>query len=400
MVRYITMGASILCIWILISGCTMMKTVSIVNSGEAISPYPAESSIPFNMKAHLIIVKARVNSSKEFNFILDTAALTMVDQKIASELGLDGEVEVDLNDSAGKTKKVKLARLGSLSVGDIKVKDSPAAIADLSDFGFDGIVGSSFLRHFRVTIDYKHRLLTFSDGKKRVPLNGGGVAIKFKPEMTHGFAPKIECTVDNSLDIDAFIDTGHPGIALPTEIVQESKEFKKGNFLESYGSMSSGLAGASDKDYLLRMNSLSLGKLELTDVPCSSTGIRQALIGARALSHFLVTLDYPAGEMFLKRYENDKYETNVYSWGLALKRDKDRMVVKGVMKDSPADKSGIKVGNEVFTVNSLDVKQLPMIDLMALSLDDGIDRVELVYSGDGGRKTVVLKKEMLLPVVK
>ena len=40
-----------------------------------------------------------------------------------------------------------------------------------------------------------------------------------------------------------------------------------------------------------------------------------------------------------------------------------------------------------------------MLDLMALSLDDGIDRVELVYSGDGGRKMVVLKKEMLLPVM-
>jgi C-terminal processing protease CtpA/Prc len=107
-----------------------------------------------------------------------------------------------------------------------------------------------------------------------------------------------------------------------------------------------------------------------------------------------------AGEMFLKRYENDKYETNVYSWGLALKRDKGSVVVKGVMKGSPADKSGIKVGDEVFAVNSLDVKQLSMIDLMALSLDDIIDRVELVYSGHSGRKMVVLKKEMLLPVVK
>jgi hypothetical protein len=241
--------------------------------------------------------------------------------------------------------------------------------------------------------------LTFSDDKKRVSAKDGEVTIKFTPEMTQGFAPKIECTVDKSIDTDAFIDTGYPGIALPTEIIRKSKEFKAGEVLESDGSMSGGLAGSSDKDYLLRIKGLSLGKLEFTNVPCASTGSHEVLIGEKALSHFLVTLDYPAGEMVLKRYENDKYETNVYGWGLALKRDEGRMVVKGLLKGSPAARSGIKLGDEVFTVNSIDASKLSMLDLLALSLDDGIDRVELVYSGDGGRKMVVLKKEMLLPVI-
>jgi hypothetical protein len=245
-------------------------------------------------------------------------------------------------------------------------------------------------------------LLTFSDSKKSVPANDGEVIIKFKPEVTQGFAPKIECTLDKSIDTGAFIDTGHPGIGLPTEIMRNLKEFKAGEVLESEGSMSNGLVGSSDKDYLLRIGSLSLGKLEFTNVPSASSGTHEVLIGQKALSHFLVTLDYPAGEMILKRYENDKFETNVFGWGLALKKDKGRMVVKGLLKDSPAARSGIKVGDEVFTVNSMDVKLLSMLDLMALSLDDDIDRVELVYSGDGDRKDrkmVVLKKEMLLPVI-
>lgn len=392
--------ASLLSVLILISGCTTIKTVSIVNSGEAVSPYPIESIIPFDIKAHLIIIKARVNNSKEFNFILDTAALTVIDQKIASELGLTGEVEVSLNDSAGKTKKVKLAKVNSFSVGDIKVKYSPAVIADLSDFGFDGIVGSSFLRHFRVSIDYRNRLVTFSDGNKNVPANDGEVVIKFKPEMKQGFAPKITCTVDKIIDIDAFIDTGYPGIGLPIKTMRMLKGFKAGEVLESDGAMSGGLAGSSDKDYLLRMDSLSLGKLEFNNVPGASSGTHEVLIGQKILSHFLVTLDYPAGEMLLKPYENEKYETNVYTWGFALKRDNGRVLINGLMKGSPAARSGIKVGDEVFMVNSMDVKQLSMIDLMDLSLDDGIDLIELAYSGDSSRKSVVLKKEMLLPAAK
>lgn len=391
---------SLLSVWILISGCTTLKAVSLVNGGEALSPLPIETTIPFDMKAHLIIVKAHVNDSeREFNFILDTAALTVIDQKTASELGLKGEVEVDLKDSVGKAKKVKLVKLPILSVGDVKVKDSAAAIADLSDFGCDGIVGSTFLRYFRVTIDYRHRMLTFANDKKRVPANEGEVTIKFKPDMMHGFAPKIECLIDKSADIDAIIDTGYPGISLPVEIIQNSEEFKTGEFLESDGSMSGGLFGSSDKDYLLRMDSLRLGELEFTNVPCASSGSHEALIGEKALSHFLITLDYPAGEMFLKRYENDKYETNVYGWGLALKRDGGRMLVKGLLKGSPAARSGIKVGDEIFRVNSMDVSRLSMLDLMALSLDDGIDRVELLFSGNGNSKMVVLRKEMLLPVI-
>lgn len=399
--RRVVALACFLSVWLLVSGCTMLKSISIVNGGEALSSHPTERIIPFDQNAHAIIVKARVNDSrKEYRFILDTAALTVVDLKTASELGLNGEVDVDVLDSAGKTKKVKLARLAKLDIGDVKVKDSAAVIADLSDFGCDGILGSTFLRFFRVTIDYRHRLLTFSDGTKKVPAVVGEEVIPFKPEMTQGFAPKIQCTIDKIKDIDAFIDTGYPGIGIPVEIMHTLKEFKAGEVLESEGSMSGGLIGSSDKDYLLRVNSLSLGNLEVTNVPVASTGTREILIGQNALSPFLVTLDYPAGEMVLKRYENDEFKTNVYGWGLALKRDNGRVIVNGLLKGAPAAKSGIMLGDEVLKVNSSDVSQFSLLDLMGLALDDGINRIELVYSRDGGRKMVVLKKEMLLPVVK
>lgn len=383
-----------------LSSCSIIKTVSLINSGQPERLYSDETVIHFTMKSHAILVKARINNSQnEYTFMLDTGALTVIDKKVADELSLKKEVEIDSKDSSNNTKKTNLVKLESLSIGDIKVQNCGAAIMDVSSkFGVDGIIGSNFMRYFQVTIDYLHYTVLFTDGMKHRIAGAGEQMIPINLDMKWGFAPVIKCIVDGD-QVDAIIDTGAFGLALPVDFIEKTKEFSSKQVLEAEGTMSFGVVGPSKKDYLLRLNTFSIGDLNISNVPCGLTQTSMVLLGQRALRHFLITLDYPAGQMILKRYRDMKFETNSYSTGLGLRKDKGKTVVMGFYKGSPAAKSQIKIGDEVVKVNSHDTDTLSMLDLMEIFTDEIINVIEIEYLQNGNIQKVVLQKEMLLPIL-
>lgn len=69
------------------TSCTMIKTIQIVNSGEAVENRYTESVVPFTFKEHLILIKARINNSrKEYTFVFDTGAFTIVKISLLSKM--------------------------------------------------------------------------------------------------------------------------------------------------------------------------------------------------------------------------------------------------------------------------------------------------------------------------
>ncbi|KPA10856.1 hypothetical protein MHK_008938 [Candidatus Magnetomorum sp. HK-1] len=59
------------------------------------------------------------------------------------------------------------------------------------------------------------------------------MVIPFEINMKDGFAPEINCMVDNEINVSAIIDTGFPGIAaLPFPMVKKTNAFKNGKIIE------------------------------------------------------------------------------------------------------------------------------------------------------------------------
>ena len=100
----------------------------------------------------LILLPVRVNDRGPFDFILDTGAGTSL---LSSELAKQLETKVigsKEGQSAGGKVSVSLAKVESLAVGETKLHD-----VDL---------GYNFLKHFRVTIDYRDCEIRFDDPKR------------------------------------------------------------------------------------------------------------------------------------------------------------------------------------------------------------------------------------------
>src|SRR5256714_2783473 len=136
---------------------------------------PSSSKVKFRLAGGaqpLILVPVHVNDRGPFDFILDTGAGTSL---ISSELSKELDVTVigaKEGQSAGGKVSVSLAKVASLAVGETKVNDIDVGIVDLGHIAktvgakIDGDLGYNFLKHFRVSINYRDCEIRFDDPKR------------------------------------------------------------------------------------------------------------------------------------------------------------------------------------------------------------------------------------------
>jgi predicted aspartyl protease len=146
---------------------------------------PSSARVKFRLAGGaqpLILLPVEVNGEGPFEFILDTGAGTSL---LSSELGEKLRVKVigsKQGQSAGGAVSVSLAKVSSLAVGAAKLEDVDVGLVDLSHIGktvgakIDGDLGYNFLKHFRITLDYRNNEMRLDD-PKRFELAGPSSAV-------------------------------------------------------------------------------------------------------------------------------------------------------------------------------------------------------------------------------
>jgi predicted aspartyl protease len=117
----------------------------------------------------IIMVKVKVNGKGPFDFAVDTgASVTALSKPLAQKLGVSGN-----EDTLKKGKccfgdiDVTMANVKSVELGNTEVIDIPVAIMDLSSISealkteLMGIIGYSFMKDYKVTIDYPNTQIFF-----------------------------------------------------------------------------------------------------------------------------------------------------------------------------------------------------------------------------------------------
>ncbi len=112
----------------------------------------------------MIIVPVSINGSGPYDFLLDTgSAKTMVDQKLADELGLPRVSEKTVVGMLASAR-MSVVHVNSLSVagavvpgGEIFSSDHPASVTGK----VRGVLGEDFLQNFDLLIDYRQKSVRF-----------------------------------------------------------------------------------------------------------------------------------------------------------------------------------------------------------------------------------------------
>jgi S1-C subfamily serine protease len=127
-----------------------------------------------------------------------------------------------------------------------------------------------------------------------------------------------------------------------------------------------------------------------------------SMIGKEFLSRFVVTLNYPAGEMLLVPSDGDKPRDNVFTTGIGVVRDASgKAIVSGVWSGSPADRLGIMARDEIAAINGKPASDYTLHALREiLKQDDGIEAVDFVIRNSQGEKRLTIRKEYLFEASK
>jgi len=176
----------------------------------------------------LILLPVRVNDRGPFDFILDTGAGTSL---LSSELAKQLETKVigsKEGQSAGGKVSVSLAEVESLAVGETKLHDVDVGVVDLAQIGktvgakIDGDLGYNFLKHFRVTIDYRDCEIRFDD-RKRVESFGRSAKMEVPIRLASPAKPLILVDVhaNGRGPFQFAIDTGTSTTAIAPELAKQ-----------------------------------------------------------------------------------------------------------------------------------------------------------------------------------
>jgi predicted aspartyl protease len=258
----------------------------------------------------LILLPVRVNGRGTFDFILDTGAGTsLLSSDLAKELDVKtiGSKE---GQSAGGKVSVSLAKVGSLAVGETKLDDVDVGIVDLSHIAktigakIDGDLGYNFLKHFRVTINYRDCELRLED-PKRVESFARGTQTEVPIRLANPAKPLILVDVhaNGQGPFQFAIDTGTSTTAITPELAKQL-----GVETSPVGAGTTGGAPIDFHAGSLRLFQLGGAKIDNMDVVVADffTMLNAAIgakldgiVGYNFLRNYKVVIDYPGENLTL-----------------------------------------------------------------------------------------------------
>jgi hypothetical protein len=165
-----------------------------------------EASIPFEYYQRVIFLNVQINNSDSLLFLFDTGAnASAIDEKTADKLKLSVLRSDSVEGSAG-TILVQMVKINSIRAGNAGVTNLEFTKQNLSyslappGKHVDGILGTDFMKHFIVTIDFKNHEISFS---KKIKNNTKPI-----PFLMDTNIPKMKATVNDSFQTFLRYDSG------------------------------------------------------------------------------------------------------------------------------------------------------------------------------------------------
>jgi predicted aspartyl protease len=272
---------------------------------------PGSAKVKFRLAGGaqpLILLPVHVNDRGPFEFILDTGAGTsLLTPELAKQLDVKivGSKE---GQSAGGKVAVSLAKADSLAVGNAKIDDVDLGIVDLAHVGktigakIDGDLGYNFLKHFRVTINYRDCEISFDD-PKRVGTFGRSAKTAVPIRLANPAKPLllIDVHLNGQGPFQFAIDTGTSTTALTPPLANQlgisTSPIGAGTTAGAHVDVRAGniksfqLGGA-------RVDNIDVVVADFFEMLSTAIGAKlDGIVGYNFLRNYKVVIDYP-GETF------------------------------------------------------------------------------------------------------
>lgn len=151
------------------------------------------TTVPFRFEDNRVFVSCYVDGKGPYAFVVDTGAgSVVVSTALARALKLPLRAAGTTSGAGSRSPRIWRTELASFTVGGIRFRGVRAAALDLEEIRrgiglrrFDGIVGYSVLRRFRMKIDMDASRLTLDTAPIAVPARARSVPFTLEDELIH-----------------------------------------------------------------------------------------------------------------------------------------------------------------------------------------------------------------------
>jgi Flp pilus assembly protein TadD len=265
-------------------------------------------TVPFRLVADKIVVQGRVNGGPLMDFVLDTGSEeTVVSRETAQRRGIR-PITYTLSAGVGEVglRGLQLARLDSLDIGTLQVRNLPVLIKNPALQGIPKREGESFSPlslGMSMIIDYGQRLLTIA---RTLPQGSPDVTL---PMRVHRLA-MVRGVINDTMPGYFVVDTGGEVISISGEFAEQLKDTAPGIRrvpLRVYGT-----SGWDRDAFLLPGQDLEFDRIAYRNYSLVVLNLRApsvllgfqvgGIIGHRFLSGYRVAMDLVRSELRLEEF--------------------------------------------------------------------------------------------------
>jgi hypothetical protein len=352
---------SLLCFLAAHEACAQSQSRQVTEfpKAELVAHFPFQE-----LSGGIIIVRATVDDfTDSLNFIMDTGSGGIsLDSTTADKLHLATVLSERVVKGIAGVKPVRFIYNQKLNLPGLVVRNLDfhtndyEILSEVYGLKIDGIIGYDFLRQFVLEINYDSLTMNvYRPGKLRYPEGG----FFMRPEFST--LPMVHLTIrdDHRLDGEFYFDTG-AGLCflMSKEYSQDSAVLSRHH--KPVQTEAEGLGGKALMSLTI-MKTLHVGPYVFHDIPSyilddeynvTNYPALGGLVGNDLLRRFNIFINYPFREFYLvpNSHFRDLFD---YSYtGMSIYYVDGKVIISDIQKDSPAQESGLKEGDELFAVDN------------------------------------------------
>ncbi len=314
---------------------------------------------------------------EQYQFILDTGCTdTIYDTSFKDRLGNRFLWPQKGTAAGGKSFTFEYFPAPEAFLGPLSVRGNGLiAVADLAGIGtglqkkVDGILGMDFLGRYIVQIDFEQASVTFLKSHKGIAHADWGAGVRIKQKFLSSL-PYVEGQVDG-VGAAFLVDTGWGRRPASGELA--SRAFNKARSMTRSGTLQALVTSMAETNALRTeafalSDRFRLGGLEYEDIVFYEG--HESTLGMCFFSGHVVTFDFPARKLYLKRTEDadvsSPVELRLKGLGLALGRRRGVLSVCVAEVNGVGYRKGVRLNDTLLAVDGKDVSTYSLAALVRI----------------------------------
>ena len=346
--------------------------------------------IPFQLSSNFVLVQLRMNNSRPLWFLFSTASTSVIDTRIAKELGLRVQDKEKLTATGssigvGSISGVSLALPGVTTVNQTVAVLPLEFISSIMGQPVAGLIGYDFIGQFVIEVDYAARKMNVY-GPATYRYSGSGEILPIKFIDKRPFVG-VKITMEGREAVEGMVEleTADSGVlvvqrsfAEAHQLLKSVKGFRLGNVGGAGGSMSRTLQG--------RVRNIQVGRLSINnpivmfsqaEAAKDATG-GDGQIGGEALRRFRLILDYSRQRIILEpnKHLAEPVEADMSGFELVAEDEGLKtLTINEVLANSPAAEAGLQEEDELIAFDGRPVTEFSLEQIRQMLKQEGKEYV-------------------------